>query len=99
MNTEELTILMDTLRSLGADGKTAFIWWLVFDKLIPAIGWVIAVCVMTFGLGRPAMSVFRCENYLRDLRDRLGIGSPGYMTDSEMRLLKQHIDKLMEGAE
>ena len=99
MNTEELTIVMDTLRSLGDDGKTAFIWWLVFDKLIPAIGGIVAVCVITFGLGRPAMSAFRSENYVRDLRDRFRIGTPGYVSDSELRQLKQRIDKLIRDDE
>ena len=99
MNSEELTILMDTLRELGGDGKAAFVWWLVFDKLIPAIGWVASVCILIFGLGRPMLGIVRSENYLRNLRDRLNIGSPGYVSDSELRQLQQRIDKLMEGSQ
>lgn len=95
MNTEELTLLMDTLRELGGDGKAAFIWWLVFDKLIPAIGWIIAICILVFGLGRPLISAFVSENYLRSLRDRLGIGCPGHISAGELRELQQRIDRLM----
>ena len=28
--TEELKVVMEAIQSLGADGKQAFIWWLIF---------------------------------------------------------------------
>lgn len=31
MNTEELKMIMDALSSLGANGKEAFIWWMVIS--------------------------------------------------------------------
>lgn len=98
MNADELTILMDTLRELGGDGKTAFIWWLVFDKLLPVVGWITAACILIFGLGRPLLGTLRSESYLRSLRDRLHIGSPGYVSDSELRQLQQSIDELIEAS-
>lgn len=95
MNAEELTILMDTLRELGGDGKTAFIWWLVFDKLLPVIGWITAVAILVFGLARPMFVLVTAESFMRNLRDRLNIGSPGHLTASEMKDVQRRIDKLL----
>lgn len=95
MNADELTILMDTLRELGGDGKAAFIWWLVFDKLLPVVGWVLSLVIIAFAIVRPLMGLYNSENYLRSLRDRLRIGSPGHISPAEMRELQQKIDTLM----
>ena len=94
MGTDELQMVMDTLKSLGEDGKAAFIWWLVFDKAIPAFVGIVALCV--FGYVATHFSrVFNCYSYMCTVRDRLNIGSSGTMYSSEYTQVVQAIDKLI----
>jgi hypothetical protein len=99
MNSEELTLLMDTLRELGDGGKAAFIWWLVFDKLLPVIGWVTSLAIIALVIVRPLITLHSSDAYLRSLRDRLRIGTVGYLSPRELRELQQRIDELMEPRE
>jgi hypothetical protein len=44
METEQLKMILDALQSLGAEGKEAFIWWLVLDKTVGPLVWLITLC-------------------------------------------------------
>lgn len=37
MNQAELDAIVKTIITLGSQGKEAFIWWLVFDKVLPIL--------------------------------------------------------------
>jgi len=37
MNTEQLQMVINAIQTLGIEGKSAFIWWLVLDKLTPVV--------------------------------------------------------------
>lgn len=40
MNTEQLKMLLDALHGIGVEGKDAFVWWLVADKVVGPIAWL-----------------------------------------------------------
>ena len=82
MEMEQLKLIMETLTTMGEAGKDAFIWWLVLDKLIPVIAWLLVFSgflLLVFYITR-VLSVF--ERF-KELRDVLDIGSPGAMTTYE----------------
>ena len=43
MKTEELQMILNALQSVGDGAKDAFIWWLVMDKGLPVVGWLLTV--------------------------------------------------------
>lgn len=57
MDTTQLQMILTALESLGAEGKGAFIWWLVLDKGLPVIGWLLALC----GVLWIARQVIKCH--------------------------------------
>lgn len=46
MSTNELALLIEIVRNISESGKTAFIWWIIGDKLIPAF-----VTFLIFAMG------------------------------------------------
>lgn len=84
-NLEEIKAIADILMSIGAEAKSAFIWWLVFDKLLPVFAWLISL-----GAGLVfAFYAIRTTPRLTQLRDAMGVGSPGTLLDSEyLQMLK-----------
>lgn len=104
MTAEELTLVMTTLQTLGEDGKAAFVWWLVFDKLMPVLGWMATLGVAAFIAKMVITACVRSatpdphsprETHLRVLRDRMGIGAPGSLTEVEFMAMIVRIDELM----
>jgi hypothetical protein len=94
MNIEELTLVMDTLRQLGGDGKEAFIWWLMFDKVLPIIAWLTALAILMVPI-RWMLASMHGTSYLCSLRDRLDIGSPGHLNMSELTQVQRVVDKAL----
>ena len=97
MNPEELQLIASTITTLGAAGKTAFIWWLVADKLLPALVWLATLAtLLKFAHGPITQWVVstKATTYLKHLRDSWDIGSPGYLSDAELRAIQQRIDRL-----
>lgn len=39
MSTNELALLIEIVRDVSESGKTAFIWWIVGDKVLPTFAW------------------------------------------------------------
>lgn len=96
MNMDELKLITDTIQQLGDHGTTAFIWWIVFDKLVPAVLWtvgsgvfmwlcwrVVCVCVMA---NKAVESVER-------MRDMFGLGS-GLLIDREIDAVERTVQEL-----
>ena len=82
MNNEQLQIILGALQGLGAAGKDAFIWWLVFDKGLPVVGWLLSLVGIALVI-RMVIGTFSASSYLAQVRDELGIGSPGPVHDCE----------------
>lgn len=82
MNMEELKLIADTITSLGAQGKEAFIWWVVLETIPSFLLWsgFIGVLYYVVSLIRSYASnhIFYIE-----CRDALGYGR-GVLVDREI---------------
>lgn len=96
MNMEELTLVMNTITNLGAEGKTAFIWWLLASEVLPVAAWLTTLLLL-FIPARWMYLFFGAAAYLRHLRDRLGIGGPGHLTPYELQELTHALDEILKG--
>ncbi len=78
---KELEMILAAITNLGAAGKEAFIWWLVFDKLIAGLLWVIPALAIAYAAIR--ITAINCLG--AQLRDAMGVGAPGGLTRDEER--------------
>lgn len=65
---EELKLILEAVAQLGAQGKEAFIWWLVLEKglnFVAIMSAIIGTCLI-------AKHIIRCLTYEQTLRDALG---------------------------
>jgi hypothetical protein len=96
MNAETLKQIIDLLATLGVQGKEAFVWYLMVDKVLPALLWF-GVAV---GLFFVAQQIIRaCNNddkKLREIRDTLRVGAPGFYSEEEHRAVVRRIRELLE---
>lgn len=96
MDIEQLKLVMDTLAQMGAQGKEAFIWWLIFDKaLVPLVCLLIAPMVV-WGLIK-FLGTTGHEQKLRTIRDAMGIGTYGWFMEHEFREIMQRINRYEKG--
>ena len=103
MNIEELKLVLETINTttgLAKDIGTVWIWLHYTFKLLD--GLLVIGCIWGVAYAIYRMVVFcnggeEDESFMRQCRDRLRIGSPGSLTDSERRdtqiKLMQLIDK------
>ena len=78
---QELQLMLAALTQLGEAGKEAFIWWLIFDKLIPGI----IVLIVLLSLLWFILIIIRLTTLAAKLRDAMNVGSPGPVTENESR--------------
>ena len=78
---KELELILSTISQLGVAGKEAFIWWLVFDKLIPGLVWLATVLIFSYVI-RQIVSI--CSVGAK-LRDAMGVGRKGALIEDEVR--------------
>lgn len=65
MSTEELKLIIDAIRQLGAEGKSAFVWWLVVDKVVPTLGWLLTWGSLLLVVMRIVKTVWGTHDYAR----------------------------------
>ena len=94
MDAEQIKLIMEMLAQMGANGKEAFIWWLVFDK---ALGPVVSLILVPFSawvlinlFGRYSEN----EQRLRAIRDAMGVGTRGIVTEEEAREIMRRINRV-----
>lgn len=76
MDTEQLRMILDTLATMGAEGKSAFVWWLVIDNATP----VVVVSIIAATVAYVARLVHKANNdsqSMLELGDLLGISLYG----------------------
>lgn len=86
-NLEEIKAITDLLMGIGAEAKSAFIWWLIFDKLLPILTWLITLITGLYFINLMVQPGRR----LAELRDAMGIGLPGVVLDREYRDMLQWV--------
>ena len=96
MDMDELKLIADTIQHLGDNGTTAFVWWLVLDKLVPATLWAIGSCVFMYLCWRIAVlctAANKAIGSVARMRDLLGLGS-GMLIDREIDAVEQRVREL-----
>lgn len=102
MDIEQLKLVLETIQSLGHDaGQTATMWvWLYFGSKVLSNGFLVAaVAVIAYAIYRVVALVQGNENatyFLKDMREVLGTGSSGYLTDPERERTQQLLRNLAE---
>lgn len=98
MNADELKLIMDAISTLGDQGKTAFIAWLIFDKLIPAlcglvaswvVGWVVLRIAQTY------VAANASDAAMRRIRTLLMPRESGYLSLTEIATIEQTVHELV----
>ena len=97
MDIEQLKLILETVSGVSGDAQVIAVAWLLLDKVLPVAGW------LAFGYGiyrlvSRIIPVFMDDAELCRLRDKLGIGSPGYMYESERRKLFKRLNELVDAA-
>jgi hypothetical protein len=78
MEIEQLKMVIELIQQLGVQGKEAFIWWLVLDKVLPVLGWLLTLVAFGYTALKIIGLVSGKEAQLRSIRDALGVGCSGY---------------------
>lgn len=96
---EELKQILATLSTMGDLGRDMFIWWLIMDKLVYVISWLVTLAMLMAGMKYLLDNgVFWGvdERAFREIRDMLQVGSPGAVTQSELVEMRDRIARLMK---
>lgn len=93
MNTEQIQLVVNAIQTLGIEGKSAFIWWLVLDKLPGFIVWLVFISVIAF-LCSKLLNTLSGESNFAKVRDLLGVGTPGPVCASDAREVFREIKRL-----
>lgn len=91
-------MVMDMIQSLGAQGKEAFIWWVLLDKALPAIVWLLSLSIFVWATFRIVVMCAEPAKAMRDLRDELRIGSTGYLTSGEIHQTLSRLQTLIRNS-
>lgn len=93
MDMEQFKMVLEAVQQLGIQGKEAFIWWLVFEKALPVIGWLLTLpCLMAliYWLIKSIRLSNEDTQRLQQLRDVLcPEDAGGYVRGSEFRKMME----------
>lgn len=92
---EELKVIVNLIQQLGVEGKTAFIWWLVMDKGLHFVFWIVFTVTGFYCLSRLIVNILVAK-YIQELRDLMEIGSPGNITLQEINQMFSWVIKHKE---
>lgn len=95
MNTDQLKLIIDAIHSLGVESKSAFIWWLVFEHIPGFIIGIAFISLLGFLANRLTRMYSHTQSLVR-LRDILGIGYQGPLTDDQCDRVIESVTKLLE---
>lgn len=96
MDIEQLKLVVEAISQLGIQGKEAFIWWLLFDKMLPVICWLTTLVFVGVCIFKLVRLLHGNEGKLMDIRDMLEVGSPGFFTEEEFGSVVREIRRLQE---
>lgn len=86
---KELEMILQAVAQLGDAGKEAFIWWLVMDKGLGFLAWILTVGAIAYSVLKIIQAVTQEE--LRAVRDAMGVGTPGLVSIDELREMHRWI--------
>lgn len=89
---KELELIIQAVSQLGEAGKEAFIWWLIVDKGLTFIGWMIAIVFIYKGVIM-AINVANSDVTGVRIRDAMGIGTGPYVDSDEYKQMIKWIEE------
>lgn len=104
MNIDELKMILETINAttgLAKDMGTTWIWLHYGFKVLDGLALLVGVAVVVYGIFRIAKMLNNADTdtpFIRNCRDKLGIGCRGIVTEQEyyettikvMELIDQH---------
>jgi len=79
---KELEMILQAVAQLGDAGKEAFVWWLVMDKGLGFLGWILTVIAIAFVILKISKHI--SLDGMQNLRDAMGVGCPGPVSEEEI---------------
>lgn len=100
MNIEELKLILEAVSQLGAQGKEAFIWWLILETVPSFLIWsgIVGAIYYVISTMRRSALFGATEEFFKDTRDILGIGCGGYLTQHEMTHTQARLRELAKAS-
>ena len=97
MDIEQLKLVLETLQGLGHETSTLAMIWLSLTYGTEVLGWLIAAGVITYvcRLFYSACTTESQEQFFKEMRDHLGTGTSGPLTNRELRDTKNAIRVLV----
>ena len=93
MDNTQLKMILDTLQTMGAAGHDAFVWWLLLDKALPVVGWLLTFAGLVW-LAWHLILPIGMLSIGEQVRDILGIGCAGPLTPGEARETLRRLKEL-----
>lgn len=98
MDMQQMQLVMDTILKMGELGGNAFYLWLLLDKGLPLIGWMLALLAV-YKVGMYFARYVTNNEYLVQLRNMLGVGTNGYLTENEAQSIVSAVRNMLEKPE
>lgn len=93
MNIEEIKLITDTITTLGVQGKEAFIWWLLLNKVLPFTGWVFAAC-LGYKTINHIVTAATCEQHVRRFfKKATGCNAPYFIEEEHILQIEEKLNK------
>jgi len=100
MNAEELATVTEIIGSLGDNAVTGLTYYIGANLVTEFIAYGVGICAIFAGykavckIGDMISANGRSELTLRNVRDTLGVGSSGYVSESETAQILNKINQL-----
>ncbi len=99
MDIEQLKLIIETVKSVSGDAQSVAIWWLILDKLVPVIVWLL-VGVGIYKVCNKIINEIRNESdnerRMNELRDILCPGCGGYICNRDYQKMLAKIRELQK---
>ena len=99
MDIEQLKLVIETVKSVSGDAQAVAIWWLILDKLLPVVAWLI----VGYGVFKTATKIINAisaadhnEVMIKELRDVLYPNGSGYVCGSNYKYMVKRAKELAE---
>lgn len=102
MDIEQLKLVLEALQSVGHEaGSLAWLWmWLKFaGGVTQTVLWGLVIVGVAYTIGyaiRVSEGDHRSSRFISSMRDMLGVGSHGYLTEAEREATQAAIRRLVE---
>lgn len=88
MNIEELKLILETIQTISGDAQTFAAWWLIADKVLPLLLFVVVVALIYRIAIRVCLDV-ELTDVMKGWRDQLGIGGSYFCSKDRAATIKK----------